>query len=143
MGLFSKWFGRPAAPRRAPEPGPAATPEPEPEPEIDPAALPWRELSPSDCAERIRAGDVIVLDVRMKAEHESRRIPGSKLIPVQVLRHRLDELDRGAAYLVHCEHGMRSTDACAILYKAGFRNLFEMAGGLAMYTGPTERGPVA
>lgn len=90
----------------------------------------------------IEKGGVVVLDVRLPAEHETRRIEGSKLIPVQALRQRLGELDRGATYLVHCEHGMRSTDACAFLASAGFRNLHEMAGGLSAYAGPTVRGPV-
>jgi rhodanese-related sulfurtransferase len=140
VGFLSKWFGKTPEPK--PQPSPAAAPV-EPEIELDELRLPWTELSPAECAERIAQGGLVVLDVRMKQEHESRRIPGSKLVPVQVLRQRLDELDKEATYLVHCEHGMRSTDACAFLYKAGFRKLFEMAGGLSVYTGPTERGPVA
>jgi rhodanese-related sulfurtransferase len=134
VGLFSKLFGKGDAER----PKPAAAPAPPPERELPP----WPEISPAECQERIRAGGVVVLDVRMPQEHEMRRIAGSKLVPVQALRQRIGELDPAATYIVHCEHGMRSADACAFLQHAGFKNLYEMAGGLSAYTGPTERGPV-
>src|SRR5262249_58836267 len=106
-----------------------------------PAAPAWKELSPEECRQRIESGDVVVLDVRMPMEHQSRRIQGSKLIPVQQLAVRMEELDKAATYVVHCEHGMRSTDACYLLTQSGFPNVFEMGGGLAMYQGPTESGP--
>jgi rhodanese-related sulfurtransferase len=128
-------------PGRAPQEAAAAEGAPEPEMTLDPAHLPWKELSPAESQQKIAEGGVTVLDVRMPHEHAARRIAGSRLIPVQALRQRLGELDPNTTYLVHCEHGMRSTDACAILAMAGFKNLYEMAGGLASYAGPVERGP--
>ncbi len=143
MGFFSKLFGGGAPKDRKPAASgspPAPTPAPsEPEPEMQ---IPWKELTPDECRQRIEAGGVIVLDVRMPMEHQQRRIPGSMLLPVQSLMARIGQLDPKATYIVHCEHGMRSSDASAMLTQAGFPNVFEMAGGLAMYTGPTERGPV-
>ncbi|HKD99836.1 MAG TPA: rhodanese-like domain-containing protein [Planctomycetota bacterium] len=130
MGIFSKLFGR-GEERRA-EPA-AETPAP-PEPK-------WPEISPEDCRKRIEAGGVVVLDVRMPQEHQGRRIRGSKLIPVQQLAMRMGELDPKASYIVHCEHGMRSTDACYLLKQSGFEDVTEMAGGLAAYAGPTDSGP--
>ena len=143
MGFFKKLFSAKPPAAASPDRAPQAPPEAEPEPEfsLDPANLPWKELSPAESQQKIAAGEVTVLDVRMPQEHAQRRIAGARLIPVQALRQRIGELDPNATYLVHCEHGMRSTDACAILAHAGFRNLFEMAGGLASYAGPTERGP--
>lgn len=140
MGFFSNLFGRkPAQQTDAKAPAASApTPQPEPEPETPP----WKELSPEECASRIQAGGVVVLDVRMPQEHVTRRIEGSVLIPVQQLRQRMGELDKNATYIVHCEHGMRSTDACYFLGMAGFKNLYEMSGGLSMYSGPTTRGPI-
>ena|SRR5262245_51783181 len=131
MGLFSKLFGGSNAPERRP-----SAPEPAPEP-----APAWKELSPDECRQRIESGGVVVLDVRMPMEHQSRRIKGARLIPVQQLAMRMGELDKAATYVVHCEHGMRSTDACYLLTQSGFPNVFEMGGGLAMYQGPTESGP--
>lgn len=112
-------------------------------PPPDEPAPQWPELSPAECEERIRAGGVVVLDVRTPPEHETRRIDGSKLMPVQILQMSMAQLQKDAVYIVHCEHGMRSTDACYLLKRAGFPNVYEMAGGLANYTGATVRGPVA
>lgn len=137
MGLFSKWFGG-SEKQKGPTPVPAAAaPAPPPEEEIR-----WKELSPALCQQKIAEGGVVVLDVRMPQEHESRRIDGSKLIPVQALRQRMGELDRETTYIVHCEHGMRSADACFLLTTMGFINIYEMEGGLASYVGPTVRGLV-
>jgi rhodanese-related sulfurtransferase len=132
MGFFSRLFGggESSKPERAPEPPPA--PEPK-----------WPEISPDECRKRIEAGGVVVLDVRMPMEHTSRRIRGSKLLPVQQLAMRMGELDPKAIYIVHCEHGMRSTDACYLLKQSGFADVSEMAGGLAAYSGPTDSGPIA
>ncbi|MBI3818723.1 MAG: rhodanese-like domain-containing protein [Planctomycetes bacterium] len=139
MGLFSKWFGgaRDAKPPETLQSNPA----PEPEPAV-PEVPPWKELTPAESRERIEAGGIVVLDVRTPREFESRRIDGARLIPVQQLTQRIGELDRDAIYLVHCEHGMRSADACYYLSMTGFKNIYEMAGGIAQYTGPTVRGPV-
>lgn len=134
MGFLSKLFGGGSAPEprrdaRPPEPAPAPAPA-------------WKELTPEECRQRIDAGGVVVLDVRMPMEHQSRRIRGSRLIPVQQLAFRISELDPKAVYVVHCEHGMRSTDACYFLTQSGFENVFEMGGGLASYAGPTDSGPL-
>ena len=40
-----------------------------------------------------KEGSFILLDVRQLSEHESSRIPGSKLIPLPILKDRLQELD--------------------------------------------------
>lgn len=141
MGFFSNLFGgrdskSKGASNPAPQPPPAA-PEPAPE------SITWPELTPAEFQARVASGGVVVLDVRTAGEHEMRRIDGSRLLPVQVLPQRIGELDPSATYLVHCEHGMRSTDACYFLKMRGFLHIFELAGGLASYTGPTVRGPVA
>lgn len=138
MGLLDKLFGGSSKPK-PPAPAPA---EPAKAPEPPAQEIRWPELTPEQCRQRIEAGGVVVLDVRTRHEHENRRIPGSVLMPVQVLASRFEELDPQAEYIVHCEHGMRSTDASYFLVMKGFARVSEMAGGLSMYQGPTERGPV-
>ncbi|MFN0207283.1 MAG: rhodanese-like domain-containing protein [Planctomycetota bacterium] len=135
MGFLSRLFGS-SKPEKTPTPPPAPPPPEEPDPV-------WPEISPADCVKMISDGGIVVLDVRTQPEYESRRIDGSVLAPVQTLHRVIDKLDKNATYLVHCEHGMRSADACYMLKRAGFANVSEMAGGLAVYNGPTTRGPIA
>ena len=40
-----------------------------------------------------REGSFTLLDVRQPSEYENSRIPGSKLIPLPILKDRLQELD--------------------------------------------------
>ena len=81
-------------------------------------------------------GHQVLLDVRMKKEAEAGTIPGAKIIPVDQLRDRLDELPRDKEILVYCQVGLRGYLACRILTQHGFhcRNL---TGGYKTYRAAT------
>jgi len=70
-----------------------------------------------------------VLDVRERGERECASIPGSRWIPLGELARRADELDRGKLLVVHCKGGYRSSIACSLLRRAGFRNIANLTGG--------------
>ena len=87
--------------------------------------------------------DWIVLDVRTEPEFDEHRIAGARLLPIQELQERLDELDPTNRYVVVCEHGMRSQMACAFLAEQGFASLINARGGMAHWLDvglPVERG---
>jgi rhodanese-related sulfurtransferase len=91
-----------------------------------------RDLGPAEAeAELKRDPDLRILDVRTAREHRSHRLPRATLIPIQELARRLGELDPKASWLVHCEHGVRSLTACALLRQAGFGKVANLRGGLA------------
>ncbi len=77
-----------------------------------------------------RGGETIVLDVRNPEEIAICRIAGSTVIPLPELAGRLFELDRGAAYVVHCKSGMRSAKAIGVMQAAGFSRLRNLTGGI-------------
>ncbi len=103
----------------------------------------WQDLTPEQAQAALRADPRLrILDVRTPREHQSHRLPGSVLLPVQELPLRLGELDQDAPWLVHCEHGVRSLTACQILVQAGFTDLRNLRGGLAHWAAcglPLER----
>jgi hydroxyacylglutathione hydrolase len=72
---------------------------------------------------------VAVLDVREQGERECASIPGSTWIPLGELARRMDELDRGKLLVVHCKGGYRSSIACSLLRRAGFREIANLTGG--------------
>jgi len=72
---------------------------------------------------------VAVLDVRERGEHDAASIPGSVWIPLGELAHRAGELDRGKLLVVHCKGGYRSSVACSLLRRAGFRDIANLTGG--------------
>jgi rhodanese-related sulfurtransferase len=115
MSWWRRWFG----PR--PEPPPVAPPRPAPV-----------SVQPEQAAALIRdEPHLVLLDVRSEPEHRDRHIPGSRLIPLPELPDRMAELDPSRPLLVYCEHGMRSSGACALLAEAGFARLYDLAGGMS------------
>lgn len=97
-----------------------------------------------DQARRLLAtGDVTILDVRTPGEYEQLgHIPNAWLLPVDLIASGpavLPQDDRPV--LVYCEHGVRSAAASRLLAEAGIDRVLNLAGGLAVWTGPREFGP--
>jgi rhodanese-related sulfurtransferase/predicted transcriptional regulator len=51
---------------------------------------------------RLRAGDVVVLDVRPLPEYQAGHIPGAISVPINHLEHRLSEIANGAEVVAYC-----------------------------------------
>jgi len=78
----------------------------------------------------------ILLDVREPFEYQIAKIPGSKLIPLGELPNRLSELDSNKAkeIVVHCKSGGRSAKAVELLLKSGFKNVWNVTGGITAWS---------
>ena len=74
--------------------------------------------------------DYFILDVRSKEEFDSGHIEGAYLIPVSELENRLAELPQDKPIIVYCRSGSRSTSAANILLEKGFKEIFNMTGGI-------------
>ena len=88
------------------------------------------ELSPQALEEA--ATNVQILDVREPAEFDGPlgHIHNAKLIPLGTLAKSADVLDRGRPVVAVCRSGGRSAQAVAILQKAGFDQVANLAGGM-------------
>ena len=73
--------------------------------------------------------DAQVVDVRTPAEHAHCALPGSVNIPLQLLRSRLGELDRGLPVRLYCASGFRSYLGYRILVQEGFPDVATLSGG--------------
>ncbi|MDD3358815.1 MAG: DsrE/DsrF/DrsH-like family protein [Parabacteroides sp.] len=73
--------------------------------------------------------DALVLDVRARDEFALGSIPGSINIPVDELRHRLDELPLEKDIVVTCAIGLRGYVAYRILTQNGFERVRNLSGG--------------
>ncbi|MCA9265578.1 MAG: FAD-dependent oxidoreductase, partial [Planctomycetales bacterium] len=79
--------------------------------------------------DELRAGGPILLDVRTEAEWNAGHIPGAIHVPVDELRHRLDELSIDADVIVYCRVGMRGYLATRVLLHHGYR-VKNLSGGI-------------
>jgi sulfur-carrier protein adenylyltransferase/sulfurtransferase len=89
------------------------------------------EITPRALAERLRAGEPPeLLDVREPYEWSIARLPGARLVPLDVLPDAVETLDRGAELIVYCHHGVRSAAAVAWLRERGFVRARNLTGGI-------------
>ena len=77
-------------------------------------------------------GSVTLLDTRTVKEFARGHIDGFTNIPVDELRERLGELDKGKPVFVICQSGLRSYIACRILSGNGFE-CYNFSGGFRFY----------
>ena len=96
----------------------------------DPASLP--QITPTEF-EKIR-DQVVLVDVREPHEYEISQISGSRLIPLGELMTRVNELDSADQIVLQCRTGARSGQAQQLLWDAGFRKTYNMAGGINGYS---------
>lgn len=75
----------------------------------------------------------VILDVRKPDECDRVRIEGSVNIPLNLLAHKITELNKGMNYLVYCAGGYRSMIAVSLLKKHGIANIINLKGGINSY----------
>ena len=85
-----------------------------------------------DLAALPKDGSVLLLDTRTRGEYARGHADGFFNLPLDELRERLSELDRGRKVYVMCQSGLRSYLACRILAQNGF-DCFNFAGGYRYY----------
>jgi rhodanese-related sulfurtransferase len=92
-----------------------------------------KALTPMEVRAKIEKGDDFIwLDVRSAAEQREKRIedPRVKLIPLGVLRQRLDELPRDKEIITFCKISLRGYEAQTILDGEGYKDVKFMDGGI-------------
>ena len=83
-----------------------------------------------------RDGSVTLLDARTAGEYARGHIRGFRNIPVDELRERLAEIEKGKPVYVICQSGLRSYIACRILEGQGFQ-AYNFSGGFRFYDAVT------
>lgn len=78
---------------------------------------------------REKKEDFILLDVREQQEYNFYNL-GGKLIPLAELDRRINELDVAKKIIVHCKAGYRGAQAVRQLQALGFKNVFNLEGGI-------------
>lgn len=83
----------------------------------------------------------VVLDVRTQEEFDAAHIPGAQVLDIQQPQQFMDGLSKlnpETHYFVYCRSGARSAKACKLLVQSGFKNVYNLLGGILEWQGPTE-----
>ena len=80
-------------------------------------------VSGEELMQRVRKGEVTVLDVRPTQEYRAGHIPGARSVPVAELKRRLTELPKNREIVAYCRgpQCVMAIEAVELLRKRGFR----------------------
>ena len=92
-------------------------------------------LTPSDLAARLQRGDDLdLVDVREPHEWDICRIEGARLAPLSSFAEALRTLDSARDVVLYCKSGARSAKAVRQLQAAGFKRVWNLAGGILRWS---------
>jgi sulfur-carrier protein adenylyltransferase/sulfurtransferase len=98
---------------------------------VEEGLTPDLEVTPKQLSELIAHGkDVVLVDVREPWEYEINHIDGSRLIPLDELPKRVNELSTADNIVVNCLSGQRSAQATKFLNSMGFKKAKNLKGGM-------------
>ncbi|MDP2143777.1 MAG: rhodanese-like domain-containing protein [Gallionella sp.] len=91
-----------------------------------------KEVDSVAATQLINHKNALVLDVREESEYKAGHVLNAKLVPLGKLNERIGELEkyRDKPVVVVCRSGARSANACALLGKQGFAEVYNLAGGM-------------
>ena len=87
------------------------------------------QISPQELESKLHSCEMQVLDVRREPEWEAGHIETATWWPLDNFKVSPPEIDHEAPLAVHCKGGYRSMIASSLLKRAGFTNIFNVAGG--------------
>lgn len=92
-----------------------------------------REISIQELKEKIdNQADFQLIDVRETYEYEAHNIGGAS-IPLSSLEGHLDQIETDKPKYILCKSGVRSQKAIAILKSKGFKDLYNVIGGISAF----------
>jgi len=91
-----------------------------------------QNMTPAQLYEQLQSDEKpFILDVRFPEEYANDgHIAGSRLLPLPHLRQRVQELPKEKPIVCVCRSGNRSMVACEQLAQLGFKDLYNLGGGM-------------
>ena len=79
-----------------------------------------------------------IIDVRTPQEFQDFRIPNSVNVDFydpQNFIKKITPLNKEASYFLYCKSGVRSNNSCTIMKGMGFKNVYNLVGGISDWSG--------
>jgi rhodanese-related sulfurtransferase len=95
-----------------------------------------KQLDVMELKQKLEAKEnFILVDAREPDEYKIAHIEGSKLIPLsKFTQEAVKILKPNDTIIVHCHHGGRSQRACEYLSSIGYKNIFNVVGGIESWS---------
>lgn len=96
----------------------------------------FKTIGPAQLKEMMGQGEKpVIVDVRETWEYKGGHLPSAKSMPLSTFGSQYQKLDQERTLVVVCQSGNRSKTASRILAKAGYKKLFNLAGGTSGWAG--------
>ncbi|MDF2556184.1 MAG: sulfurtransferase [Bacillales bacterium] len=99
-----------------------------------------KQINTDEASKMIGKKDTILIDCRTPEEYASGHIPGAMLLPLDELEKNVGELDTDKTYVVICRSGNRSTTFTDSLNSKGFKDVYNVQGGMNEWSGEIVTG---
>ncbi len=86
----------------------------------------------------LKDNNAVILDVRTERETAEGIIPNAIQIDIYKgigFLNKVNKLDKTKNYFVYCRSGIRSGQACSIMKRIGFKNAYNLVGGILEWKG--------
>jgi rhodanese-related sulfurtransferase len=96
-------------------------------------SLPIETLEPAEVARLLKAGKILLMDVREPAEYAAERIHGALLYPLSTFEAAALPADAARRVVFHCGSGKRSLTAAEKRLAGGEPHAAHTGGGIAAW----------
>ena len=86
--------------------------------------------------------NAVIIDVRTPEEFDISRIPNSINIDFynpQNFMQEIEKLDKDISLYVYCRTGIRSSNSCQLMIELGFKNVYNLLGGIVEWNGEVNK----
>ena len=95
----------------------------------------YQSITPTRLAERLKSGEEFrFIDVREPQEYAVARIDKAELLPLTRFNEWIETLQPEEEIVVMCHHGIRSANVCIFLSCNGFAKVFNLEGGIDLWS---------
>ena len=99
------------------------------------------DIDASGAQELIARNEALAVDVREPHEYAAGHLVAARLVPVNQIEQRWQEVPSDTTVIVYCATGSRSRTVCRFLsQEKGYTSVLNLEGGIGSWSGETEKG---
>ncbi|MFO7823836.1 MAG: rhodanese-like domain-containing protein [Cyclobacterium sp.] len=92
----------------------------------------YSDLNAEEFHQGMQDKDAVVIDVRTTGEFNGGKLPKARNLDMMSpnFKQQIQNLPKDKAYYLYCRSGNRSGHACAMMADLGFKEVYNLAGGI-------------
>lgn len=92
-----------------------------------------KDISATELASLMKTNPLQIIDVRATSEYQTGHITGAQHVHLGYLADKLNNIPRDKTLVLQCLGGDRSSTACSLLLKHGYKDVLNLTGGISAW----------